>query len=275
MEGAIGSPRKLDATYLSNAVELAEFLESSTKKYGVSILMSGSFYHLLHASNQRRCRQVDEAFFADEYEEEFDEDLFEIPEEESESFMRLYTFDFDLEALRHQNDNRSETQSVDVQSLNMSVQSSDDLSGSNRRSIFNTSQRRKKPGMLSFRRLSIMGARHAHDSVPENVVAEFPDEVVAERKGRLTLPSGPVHYTSSLWKTDNITTIRQKYTPTFFHKFQLGFNSYLKGDWRVARSNFEFMEQRYDDQPSKVFLKKMKNTNYIPPRNFRWRLGRA
>lgn len=30
VEGAIGSPRKLDATYLSNEVELAEFLESTT-----------------------------------------------------------------------------------------------------------------------------------------------------------------------------------------------------------------------------------------------------
>ena len=34
VQGAIGSPRKLDATYISESVERAEFLESSTKTYG-------------------------------------------------------------------------------------------------------------------------------------------------------------------------------------------------------------------------------------------------
>ena len=47
VEGAIGSQRKLDATYLSEAVELSDYLESSTKKYGVNVLMSGKFYSLL------------------------------------------------------------------------------------------------------------------------------------------------------------------------------------------------------------------------------------
>ena len=43
VEGAIGSQRKLDATYVSNEVELVEFLEDRTKTYGVMILMSGKF----------------------------------------------------------------------------------------------------------------------------------------------------------------------------------------------------------------------------------------
>jgi len=38
MQGVIGSKRKLDTTYISETVE---HLESSTKKYGVKILMSG------------------------------------------------------------------------------------------------------------------------------------------------------------------------------------------------------------------------------------------
>ena len=42
VQGAIGSPRKLDATYISESVERAEFLESSTKTYGKRI----KFFHL-------------------------------------------------------------------------------------------------------------------------------------------------------------------------------------------------------------------------------------
>ena len=60
VQGAIGSQRKLDATYISESVEQAEFLESSTKKYGVPILMSDSFYELLDSSNKYRCRKVDQ-----------------------------------------------------------------------------------------------------------------------------------------------------------------------------------------------------------------------
>ena len=44
VQGAIGSQRKIDATYVSEAVERAEFLEASTKKYGLNMLMSGSFH---------------------------------------------------------------------------------------------------------------------------------------------------------------------------------------------------------------------------------------
>jgi hypothetical protein len=41
-------------------VEQAEFLESSTKKYGVPVLMSDTFYDLLDNSNKYRCRKVDQ-----------------------------------------------------------------------------------------------------------------------------------------------------------------------------------------------------------------------
>ena len=60
VQGAIGSQRKLDATYLSLAVERAEFLESNTKTYGVPLLMSDSFYNLLDSVNKYRCRKIDQ-----------------------------------------------------------------------------------------------------------------------------------------------------------------------------------------------------------------------
>ena len=63
VQGAIGSQRKLDATYLSESVERAEFLECSTKTYGVPLLMSESFYSLLDSTNKYRCRKVDQLIY--------------------------------------------------------------------------------------------------------------------------------------------------------------------------------------------------------------------
>lgn len=59
IEGAIGSDRKIDATYLSPHVNMSEYLESSTKAYGVSLLVSEPFFKLLSPAAQKYCRQVD------------------------------------------------------------------------------------------------------------------------------------------------------------------------------------------------------------------------
>lgn len=60
VQGAIGSQRKIDATYISESVERSEFLESSTKRYGIPVLMSDAFYNLLSSNNRLRCRKVDQ-----------------------------------------------------------------------------------------------------------------------------------------------------------------------------------------------------------------------
>jgi len=59
VEGAIGSDKKIDASYISPHVNWAEYLESSTKEYGVPILMSEPFFKLLSPEVTKYCRQVD------------------------------------------------------------------------------------------------------------------------------------------------------------------------------------------------------------------------
>ena len=59
VEGAIGSHRKIDVSYLSPAVNFSEFLESSTKSYGVPLLISEPFYDMLSPTAKQHCRQVD------------------------------------------------------------------------------------------------------------------------------------------------------------------------------------------------------------------------
>jgi class 3 adenylate cyclase len=44
IEGALGSFYKIDATYLSPNVNMANRLEAGTKIYGVSLLLTGGLY---------------------------------------------------------------------------------------------------------------------------------------------------------------------------------------------------------------------------------------
>jgi hypothetical protein len=59
IEGAIGSDKKIDVSYISPHVNWTEFLESSTKNYGVPILLSEPFFNLLSPEVSKYCRQVD------------------------------------------------------------------------------------------------------------------------------------------------------------------------------------------------------------------------
>eukprot|EP00163_Fabomonas_tropica_P027461 TRINITY_DN5292_c0_g1_i9.p1 TRINITY_DN5292_c0_g1~~TRINITY_DN5292_c0_g1_i9.p1 ORF type:complete len:700 (-),score=166.28 TRINITY_DN5292_c0_g1_i9:543-2597(-) len=76
IEGAIGSTLKIDASYLSPHINLAARLESATRTYGVSILVSGEFVDQLSPHNKSLCRQVDV-----------------VTVKGSENPMRLYTID--------------------------------------------------------------------------------------------------------------------------------------------------------------------------------------
>lgn len=80
IEGAIGSPLKIDASYLSPHVNMSEYLESSTKAYGVPLLLSEAFYRLLTPSAQKWIRQVDR-----------------VRRSENEEPFGLFTYDSDLD----------------------------------------------------------------------------------------------------------------------------------------------------------------------------------
>ena len=59
IEGAVGSTYKIDASYLSPNVNIAARLESATRQFGLSILISGPLYKLLTDDMKRVCRFVD------------------------------------------------------------------------------------------------------------------------------------------------------------------------------------------------------------------------
>ncbi|KAL7469701.1 hypothetical protein ACHAXS_009970 [Conticribra weissflogii] len=78
IEGAIGSNKKIDASYISPHVNMSETLEGLTKEYGVPILMSEPFYDLLSPQAAAGCRKVD------------------VIETSNNQPMGLYAFDADL-----------------------------------------------------------------------------------------------------------------------------------------------------------------------------------
>ena len=59
IEGAVGSLQKVDATYLSPHVNMAARMEAATRQFGVSVLITRSFFKLLSESAQKHCRKVD------------------------------------------------------------------------------------------------------------------------------------------------------------------------------------------------------------------------
>ena len=63
VEGPLGSFYKIDPTYLSPHVKMSERLESSTKVYGVPLLISDPLFRYLSRTTQGYCRPVDYVVF--------------------------------------------------------------------------------------------------------------------------------------------------------------------------------------------------------------------
>lgn len=59
IEGAVGSLQKIDATYLSPHVNMAARLETSSRQYGVPVLVSQSVFDLFSTAVQQYCRKLD------------------------------------------------------------------------------------------------------------------------------------------------------------------------------------------------------------------------
>ena len=59
IEGPIGSVFKMEASYLSPNVNIAARLETATKQFGVSLLISGKLYNLFTEEMKGVCRYVD------------------------------------------------------------------------------------------------------------------------------------------------------------------------------------------------------------------------
>ncbi len=55
VEGALGTDKKIDASYTGMNVNIAAYLSKLTAKYKVPLLMSGSFYSILSPEARYVC----------------------------------------------------------------------------------------------------------------------------------------------------------------------------------------------------------------------------
>jgi hypothetical protein len=286
VQGAIGSQRKIDATYVSEAVERAELLESSTKKYGLKMLMSGSFHRLLHPNTRRRCRKIDRILLQDD-EEDADEDDDELHGE----LMELFTFDMDVAAIhRPQLKSRSaENETIsDSGSLNGESRK---LRKSDRRSHGSTRQIRNRRRSVSLRPQPILNGsdelvlsgpgsntenntRGAPSIIGGGTVASTThsddgNNPAYQGLPELVLPTGPALYSHNVWQSPDMKRIRDKFVQgLFFQKFQSGLQAFYNKDWEMARQCFLTVLENFDDGPSKYFMDQIKKNKGVPPKDF-------
>lgn len=275
VQGAIGSQRKIDATYVSEAVERAEYLESSTKQYGLKMLMSDTFHRLLHSSNRRRCRKIDQIMFVNDDEEQ-DESSYD-----QGDIMELYTYDMEIDALwrskkANKNGDVLDTSFSETDQPRLSGGRSTGPKGRTRRvSVRNYGPKRdsagsdERSGSLSFSNDPSMVAA-------AKVAAEFGGSAFFDvdmhedtiDPGELVLPTGPELYTGNVWLQEDMRRIRHQFTSVVFQTFNSGLQRYYDKDWTGARQCFEAILDRFEDGPSKHFLNEMKRHNWTPPPDF-------
>lgn len=282
VQGAIGSQRKIDATYVSEAVERAEFLESSTKKYGVKMLMSDSFHHLLHPSNRRRCRKIDQICMQNE-------DYAEYQDIDQGEIIELFTFDMDIDALwRPAPKPAAKTPMTVAADDNVSETGSQNSQKGSRREILrapSVTALLKKPALQRRRSVQrIKSGEKKDDALSSDefltgdeaaaaaVAARIPDttEETTFSPPELELPTGPALYNANVWLSEDMRKIRQLYSDgLFFQQFNSGFLAYYARDWEHAKQCFQTILERFDDGPSKYFLNKIEESNGVPPRDFK------
>lgn len=263
IEGAIGSNRKIDASYLSPNVNFTEFLESSTKAYGVPLLMSEPFFSMLSPAAARFCRQVDR-----------------VRKSEADNPTGLFTYDSDL-GINFADPHRkrpSVAPSKGLASLKLAAKKA--VEAKRRQST-------AAGGAVSVEEATQSNGRAVvAESKPQskrssigNVVLELKDEKVGDKAGdkagdksgdeetgdagkekrdpkdspTIILPK----YTEDIWETDaDLVDLRHRVNDSFRATWAEGIAAYIKGDWHSARDIFhETMAlSKGRDGPSKFLI---------------------
>lgn len=277
VEGAIGSDRKIDASYLSPHVSTTEFLESSTKAYGVPLLLSEPFFKLLSPAASRFCRQVDR-----------------IRRSAAEEPMGLYCYDSDIYIdWNDKNRHNKKTETMKSRLMNAAKKagttasqapglptiqdtntntshSAGEVTGGTpkaatgrRRSVVSAnagdvSTRKQSMGGANIPMVKpqppslVGGAMSGAGGATGGVGAMAPlteedaslidvEKAQTQQNDRITeAPTIVVEpYTQDVWMTDaDLVELRHNISDSFRALWENGIASYIKGDWQKARDIF-------------------------------------
>ena len=260
IEGAIGSNMKIDASYLSPHVSFTEFLESSTKAYGVSLLMSEPFFKLLSPNVSRLCRQVDRIRRSDE-----------------EEPIGLYTYDTDLTvdwddlALRRRFTRNPRGSTAGPNLLKRPSRRTStmrrDLSrggGYELRQLKQSSLGRSTRNLQGFNALN-----QNNPTNPLNSLNDIENPITNPIELSTEAPIIKIiKYNSDVWNTDlDLVELRHNVNEIFRELWAKGFRIYIAGNWNDAREIFiETLNlSNGRDGPSLHILKNISDHNDTAP----------
>jgi len=250
VEGAIGSDKKIDASYISPHVNWSEFLESSTKEYGVPVLMSEPFWKLLSPVLKKLTRQVDH-----------------IKKSASDEVTGLYTYDvnpdFDFKSMqmistsgtvRHrpaQAERSRRTPTLTKKEIGTGVPGR-----ATQRSNAGGRRKTNQAGSL----MSKTGSTKTVEEEPAHHHAAHNHK--AATGSHNSLGDAPVivlpKYTTDIWKTDeDLIAMRTHMSDEIFELFENGMKEFIKGQWGDAKAYFNNVLKITNDQdgPSKNILR--------------------
>jgi len=245
--GAIGSQRKIDATYLSENVEMAEYLESSTKKYSVRMLYSSDFYKLLNFMNQNKSRKIDQVCL---HWNEIDKE--DYLADSSLHIENLYTLDLDVEAL---------WQAPKKKAKSFIRKTEVPIDKKHSRSLTRTRSDRSKSGDSQIP--SIYSENIVGDNADDNTGIEEPQY----EPPKLFIPTSKAVCKEGFWQEDDMVKMREKYNsfPKFFELYKSGLRAFYSKDWKKAQRCFLQILEVIEDGPSRYFLKKIEANYGVPP----------
>lgn len=193
IEGAVGSEFKIDASYLSPNVSIAESLEHATKVYTVSMLVSQDCVSLCSKVLARQCRLIDK-----------------VTMKGSKLPLSLYVYDV-------------ETQRMPVREYSNHLE-------------WNVRQRFKARQLFEVEKTR----KWASDV---NIVQDF------------------------VIQSDDVKLMRKVYTTDFQQLFNMGYQNYSEGEWRVARRLLKETQDMlgFQDGPSTALLNFMETYHFEAP----------
>jgi len=236
IEGAIGSNMKIDASYLSPHVNMSEYLESSTKAYGVPLLMSEAFFRLLSPHANKFCRQVDR-----------------IKRNDAEEPFGLFTYDADLNYEFAEDQKLKEGPSNRV--LHDARRKSVAISGSLTVSPALVGGLPSQTSSSDIKGRPKLKKRKSTRDIEAQEKAEATEkESEQDKKPNVVIPP----YKESVWETDaDLMKLRHLVNDAFRSLWKEGMAAYIKGDWQKARDIFHetMRSSNAQDGPSKFLIK--------------------
>jgi class 3 adenylate cyclase len=273
IEGAIGSNSKIDASYLSPNVNRTEFLESSTKEYGVALLLSEPFWKLLSPAASRYCRQVDrvrlsekeEAFGMFTYDMDLTLDFWDLPVM-NKAVRSAANILKNKMLVRRASQDATEMGAQVRKELNTSdsaerIQINTDVGGGTSKNIELTTNTNRK-------RADIPGNDSENPTVSKAKIDHLAVPVINISP-----------YNQRVWEEDNeVVQLRNKISESFRALWKEGVANYIKGDWPKARDIFHetLKLSGGEDGPSKHLIAVIDENNGRAPdgwEGYRWEGG--